>query len=141
MSDFQIIGLDKLVLDLSKFGMEALKEIKPDVDKGGDILLNKAKEKAPVRLETLRNSLRLKRSTSAKKFTYTNTLTWGDDVRAYAAPVELGHGLVMFGKRTNKFVAARPFLRPAADESREQILTTVIAGMDRALKKKLGDRA
>jgi len=139
-NQFHIEGLDDLIKDLAKFGTEALKAVKPDVNTAGDFLLGKTREKlASVTKGTstgnLSRSLHLKRSVSGKKFVTSNTLTWGNDARAYGAPLELGHKLVMFGKPTNQTVAARPFLRPAADESREQVYNIIQAGMDKALKK------
>ena len=132
-NNFEIIGLDKIINDLNKFGVEAQKEIQPFVDKAGDILLEKTREKVPVKTGALKASLYLKRPKSKKGFIQ-NTLTWGKDVRAYAAPLELGHGLVFMGHPTLKYVKAKPYLRPAADESKENVYTTITNGLDIALE-------
>jgi HK97 gp10 family phage protein len=132
-NNFEIIGLDEIINDLNKFGVEAQKEVKPFVDKAGDILLEKTREKVPVKSGALKASLYLKRPRS-KKGIIQNTLTWGNDVRAYAAPLELGHGLVFMGRPTMKFIKARPFLRPAADESKEKVYTTITNGLNIALE-------
>jgi HK97 gp10 family phage protein len=134
-----IEGLDELIRDLAAFGDEALKEIEKEQEEAGNILLNKAREKVPVDTGELKNSLYVKRQ-KTKPYILASVLTWRDNVRAYGAPVELGHGLVFFGKKTGKMVKARPFLRPATDESREKIFNTLISGMDRALKK-FGEKA
>ncbi len=133
-NQFEIVGLKELVKDLSKFGDEAIIAISPVVDSAGDIVLAKTKEKVPTRSGRLKDSLFLRRP-KPKKMIAKNTLTWGKDVRAYAAAVELGHELVSFGKRTGKRIAARPFLRPGADESKEKVFRMLIAGMDKILKK------
>ncbi len=36
----------------------------------------------------------------------------------YAAPVEFGHQMFLFGRRTDKRVQARPFMRPAINSTR-----------------------
>lgn len=134
-----IEGLDELIRDLAAFGDEALKEIEKEQEEAGDILLKKAQEKVPVDTGRLKKSLYTKKQ-KAKPYVLTSVLTWHNDVREYAAPVELGHRLVFFGKKTGKMVEARPFLRPATDESREKVFNTLISGMDKALKR-FGEKA
>jgi hypothetical protein len=133
---FEIEGIDQIVYDLNVFGERGIIEVEPYVDKGGDILLKKTREKAPVGNYpgggALKKSLFLKR-TRTRKVGYKNILTWGDDVRAYAAPLELGHGLVYMGHPTLKFVKAKPYLRPAADESKEKVYQTITKGINKAL--------
>ena len=136
---FEIIGLDELIKDLEVFGKEAKKEMRPVVNEAGDVLLAKTKGKVPVKSGALRDSLFLKRPNYRRMYV-ANTLTWGDDVRAYAAPLELGHNLVRFGKPTLTHVEARPFLRPAADESKEKVARMIVLGMDNALEKLLGGK-
>jgi HK97 gp10 family phage protein len=133
-NNFEIVGLDEIINDLNRFGAEAQAEVKPFVDEAGDILLDKTREKVPVNTGALKKSLFLKRPRS-KKGLIQNILTWGDDVRPYAAPLELGHGLVFMGHPTNKYVKARPFLRPAADESKETVYKTLYAGLNKALER------
>lgn len=128
---FEIEGLDEIIDDLNAFGVAGQEEVKPYIDKAGDILLKKTREKVPVNTGALKASLFLKRS--KKRRGYQNILTWGDDVRAYAAPLELGHGLVYMGHPTTKYVQAKPYLRPAADESKETVYKTVFAGLIKAL--------
>ena len=133
-NNFEIVGLDEIIHDLNMYGTEGRAAVKPFVDEAGDILLNKTREKVPVDTGALKKSLFLKRPRS-KKGLLQNILTWGNDVRAYAAPLELGHGLVYMGRPTNKHVAARPFLRPAADESKETVYKTLYAGLNKALER------
>jgi HK97 gp10 family phage protein len=129
---FEIEGIDQIVYDLNVFGERGIIEVEPYVDKAGDILLNKTREKVPINTGALKKSLFLKR-TRTRKVGYKNILTWGDDVRAYAAPLEFGHGLVYMGHPTLKFVKAKPFLRPAADESKEKVYQTITNGINKAL--------
>jgi len=51
----------------------------------------------------------------------------------YGAQVELGHRLVINGKEVGH-VKARPYLRPAADNSKEEVIRLVAQAMNRALE-------
>lgn len=136
-NNFRIEGLDELIRDLRKFPDEAKVKLQPKVNKGGDILLNKTREKVPKNTGALAESLYVKQN-NRKKYFIGNTLTWGDDVRDYAAAVELGHGLKMYGQDTGVYIHEQPFLRPAADESADEVFKLLIDGMDEALSG-LGD--
>ena len=48
---------------------------------------------------------------------------------AYGVPVEFGHKLVFFVKKTNKWVKPFPFLRPAFDKNKYKLLNTMIDSM------------
>ena len=52
---------------------------------------------------------------------------------AYGTPLELGHKLVLFGNKTGKHVQERPFLRPAADESKDEVINLYTDALNRAL--------
>jgi HK97 gp10 family phage protein len=132
MANFEIDGLKELVAAFEKLGPDALKQIKPDVKKAGNILLDAIKQEVPVRTGKLKNSLHAKEPRKSNE-TISTTITWGDDVRDYAAPVELGHRLVYFGKKTWKSVAAKPFLRPGADKSKEKVFKTIGDGLSRTI--------
>ena len=58
---------------------------------------------------------------------------------AYGVPLELGHRLIFFGKKTLKTVKERPFLRPAADESKEEVIGIMSDAMNKILGE-WGDR-
>jgi HK97 gp10 family phage protein len=133
-NNFEIIGLKELIKAFEQFGDIAVEELRKKVDEAGEILLEATKAKVPVKSGKLRDSLYLKRPTS-KKWVIANILTWGDDVRDYAAPLELGHHLVFMGHDTDRRVPAYPFLRPAADESREKVFKIIIEGFDNSLEK------
>jgi len=128
----KIEGLNELIEAFKKLGPDALKKIKPDVKKSGEILLEAIKKEVPVRTGKLRDSLHAKEPRKTKE-TISATITWGDDVRDYAAPVELGHRLVYFGKKTWKSVEAKPFLRPGADKSKKKVFDTLTDGMNRIM--------
>jgi HK97 gp10 family phage protein len=138
-----IVGLDELIKDLQGFGEKAIQLLKPAADEAGEIVLTKAKAKVNVSDEIakhahLREVLKLVKSRVKKgECKYSNKITFPKSA-AYAVPLELGHRLVRNGKKIGT-VKEKPFLRPAADESREKVENIFINAMDRALKE-LGDK-
>jgi hypothetical protein len=137
INDVVIDGLDDIIRDIDKFGEKAMSMIDPIVAEGGNILLQATKDKVHVGNYpgggALEKSLNVKKQKSKQKRIVYN-ITWGKDVQAYAAPLELGHGLVFMGHPTNKRVPAYPYLRPAADENKEKIYKMLFAGLNKALE-------
>lgn len=137
-NQFYVEGLDELLRDVARFEAEALPAIVPAVKDAGDLLLGETRrELADVTTERsgdLRRSLYTKEvvSEGASAISY---LTWGDDVREYAAPLELGHALrrVKKGPEIGR-AEAHPYLRPAADKNRKKVINIVRGGMNKALE-------
>lgn len=134
----EVDGLDELVDAFLKLGDEAMPKLKRAADAAGAVVLAKAKEKAPVNLGTLQKSLRLKKKTWRKGQLVTySSVTWGNDVREYAAPLELGHKFYFKDSSGRVIrrgeVAPRPYLRPAADESKDQVFRIITGAMNEAI--------
>jgi len=151
-----IEGLDKLVRDLQKFGDQSMPAINAASVRGAQVVLDKAIARAPVGSNftrgagddithepgNLKRSLKLKKTRlkSGAVVTYTQVTCKGNKGESdawYGAQVELGHKLVVHGKKAGS-VEAKPFLRPAADESKDQILDIMIGTMNKELER-LGD--
>ncbi len=126
-NDFSIKGLNELMKAYKNLPKQMEESLRAATDKGGEILLNNTRQEAAPynrysKTGKLVKSLYIKRAPH-RNHTYTPVLTWGDDVREYAAPLELGHHLVFFGKDTPVRIPAKPFLRPGADKSGEQMIS------------------
>jgi hypothetical protein len=139
-----IAGLDEMVKAFRELGESTLEDIRPNVDKAGDIVLEKTREKVRQykkysQYDTLERSLYLKRP-KGQKYAYFNVLTWGDDARDHGAPLELGHD-IRFQKRGKIYgrVKAHPFMRPGADESADNVFNEIVSGMDKILNN-MGSR-
>jgi hypothetical protein len=130
---FKVEGMDEFAKALARMQSKMRPMVKAGVDDAGDLLLAETKRKVPAKSGKLKNSLFLKRTDTSSEIN--NVLTWGDDVRKYAAPVELGHGLVAWGHKTGQTVQAKPFLRPAADEKQDEIFKTITNAVDKALEE------
>jgi hypothetical protein len=132
-NNFEVEGLKEFIKSINSAEGTARLKIKNAVDAGGDLLL--AATKAKCGSQRIRSSLFLKREApSGGRYTISNILTWGDDVRDFAAPYELGHNLVAWGKPTARYIQPRPFLRPAADENADKIFWLIENAIDDIVK-------
>ena len=133
----RIDGLDKLTKDLEKFAKEAVPPLGRVAHHGAESIRIRAKAKVNNVSGDLARSLRVKDSKlSSNKLYVGSYVTWGDDVRDYAAPLELGHNVknVKDGPVIGH-VKARPFLRPAADESKRNIKKWMIEAINKQIEK------
>ncbi len=131
----KIVGLDELVKALDEFGGFAMPVLQKRSTQAADVVLQRARQKVPQKSRALHNSLLVKEKPLERgKYRVLAYVTWGDDVREYAAPLELGHN-VRFGKDAPVvgYAQPRPFLRPAADESKKDIKRAVIDAVNEAL--------
>jgi HK97 gp10 family phage protein len=133
MKNFEIEGLDKLIKDCARLGDDAMPYLKEAADNGGEYVLAKTKEKVPVRTGELKRKLKLsKMSVKKGKYKIYSSVTFGKGV-AYGVPLELGHKLVIKGKTVGT-VKEKPYLRPAADESKEKVIDVITKAMNKALE-------
>lgn len=134
--DVSIEGLDELIKAFAALGDESLPLIKDAVNDAGEVVLRRAKEKVPVKTGVTKSQLKLQKARISKKATHKiiATIKAGKGA-APLAPLELGHRLFFMGHKTNRDVAARPFLRPAADESKNEVAGIIADAMNKALKE------
>ena len=139
----KIEGFDELIKALAVFGDEAMPILQKHSGVAADVVLQRAKALVPFETGALRDSLHVK-SKDPKRGVYrvNSWITWGDDVRAYAAPLELGHK-VKFGKDAPVigYAKPRPYLRPAADKSKKEVVAVMMDGVNEALEKMGGLKA
>jgi len=134
ITELKFEGLDDLIKDFSKLGEDAYEALRPSATEGAEIVLERSKRNIRDRTGTLSRSLKVIKpgKKKAKSGVIYARVTFGKDA-AYGTPLELGHRLWFFGKKTYKHVQERPFLRPAADESKEDVASIMAAGMNKIL--------
>ena len=125
---FEIKGLDKLSSALATMGEKAIPIIETAVDNSGNVVLKRAQQKAKG---NLKNSMELKKAKNTSGQIYSQVAI--KKGYAYAAPVELGHNLTAWGNKTNIHIKEQPFLRPAADESVDEVEKIVSDAMNKIL--------
>lgn len=132
--DVKIEGLEELIKAFSALGEGAFEKLKPYSTQAAEIVLNRARSKIHDRTGNIKRSLKVTKP--SKKNTKSGLVVakvgFGKG-GAYGVPLELGHRLWFFGKKTNKDVAPRPFLRPAADGSKDETRDLIANGMNKIL--------
>jgi hypothetical protein len=127
---FELKGFDELKKALTRMGDMAIPKITAAVDKANALVMSRAQARAKG---NLKNCLELKKATVSN-----GVISGRLKIKSgfgYAVPYELGHRLYAWGRKTNTYIAARPFIRPAFDESREDIGRIADAAMDEILKE------
>ena len=136
---FEIEGLDELLRDLAEFTDDAMPALQDASSTAAGIVLARAQSLVPVRTGNLLVKLRRTKKKLKRGDTVTfSSVTFGKGA-AYGVPLELGHRIVIKKKKYGK-VEARPFLRPAADESRPLVEDILIAAMNRELDRLGGSK-
>lgn len=135
----KIIGIDELVKDFAALGEDAVARLKEPSTTAGNIVLNKAVSKVSKQTGKLASTLKLSKPTQGKnKYRIVAKVGFGKG-GMYGVPLELGHKMVLYGHKTNEKVEAKPFLRPAADESKEEVAAIITEAMNKILAE-MGDK-
>jgi HK97 gp10 family phage protein len=140
INSFEIEGLNELIKALEGFTDQAMPYVKDASNEGGAVVLEKAKELVPTDTKNLKEHLVLRKvSTINPNKPIAFSRVTAKKGAAYYIPLELGHNLV---SRTRKilgqgatigFVKARPFLRPAADISKNKVVDITVNALNKAL--------
>ena len=135
-SQTTVEGLDELIEAFMKLPDDALAYVKEGSISAAQTVCNRAKELVPVDTDKTRQLLYVKKPSKSAKAKYKVLSTIGAKKGAAAlAPLELGHKLVYMGRRTDTVIAPRPFLRPAADQNKENVVSAIADSMNKALEQ------
>lgn len=145
-----IKGLDETIIAFNKLASDKANGYVVAASKqSAEIIAEKARALVPVELGKLKRSIRVKQiKVRAKKYSrifidqpvfvvgpeYAKAkgLKGESDRVNYGHLVELGHKLVRNGNAYG-IVKEHPFLRPAADGSKQEVLDLIVKAMDQAL--------
>jgi HK97 gp10 family phage protein len=131
-----IEGLDELIEAFMKLPEEALAYVREGSNSAAQAVCNKAKQLVPIDTGDTQKLLYVRKATASKKAKYkVLSIIAAKKGAAAIGPLELGHKLVYFGKPTDRHIEARPFLRPAADENKENVVSTIADSMNKALEQ------
>ncbi|WP_128426287.1 HK97 gp10 family phage protein [Gudongella oleilytica] len=133
-------GLDELIAAFQKLGDDALPYLMQGSNEAGSEVLRKAVSKVPVDSGNLKRKLKVIKAKKSAKYPYRvfSKVTFPKGA-AYAVPLELGHNLIIDGKKVG-VIKELPFLRPAADESKETVVKAIADSMNKALGEMGGMR-
>ena len=137
----EIEGLDALMASFNELGENAILKLSEPSVEAANKVLEKARSKIRDDTGTLKNTLKVTKPGRKRKSKYRIFAKVGFGKGGmYGVPLELGHRLVYMGHRTYKTVHERPFLRPAADESKDQVVSIMVDAMNRIIDESGGSR-
>lgn len=132
---FEFDGLDDLIRAFAKLGDDALPKLREASIAASEKVLYKAKQKLEPHYKSgdLFHALKVIKPTNSSKTSYKIYARVSfSKTGTHGVPLELGHKLVINGNKVGT-VKEVPFLRPAADESKEQVANDIAAAMNKAL--------
>jgi HK97 gp10 family phage protein len=135
ITSFKIEGLEELIESFVKLGEDAISELSEPSVKAAEVVLNRARQKIHDVTGDLRSALKVTKpgkQENKKAFRTFAKVGFGRGAQ-HGVPLELGHRLVFFGKKTLHTVKERPFLRPAADESKDEVVQIMVDAMNTIL--------
>ena len=142
IKSFEIEGLDEIIKAFSKLGDDAIPRIEKASIDGAEKVLHKSKQKIEKHYKTgdAFHSLKVLKPTKSNKAKYIifSKVTFGKQ-GAHIVPLELGHKLVRNGKQVGT-VKERPILRPAADESKNEVIEIAVDAINKALDEMGGHK-
>ncbi len=128
----QIIGDKQLLANLNALAPKVKKRImKPAMRKGGQVIAKRAKLKIPKRSGFLRKALRALPTKNGNVKIYVNPKVSGWYKEEFVRPAKYAH-LVEFGTQTAE---AKPFLRPALNEGKNDAFQAVTAEAQKRFDK------
>ena len=129
-------GLDELIDAFTSLPDDALAYVRDGSNSAAQVVCNRAKQLVPIKTGDTQKLLYVRKATARKNAKYKVLSTVAAKKGAAAiGPLELGHKLVFFGKHTDRYIEARPFLRPAADENKENVVSAIADSMNKALEQ------
>jgi len=133
---FSIDGLDELIKDFAALGEDAIYKLSEPSVEAANVVLAKARQNTHDITGELDRALKVTKPGKKKGKAYRIFAKVGFTKKGmHGVPLELGHRLYFMGHKTNSDVAPRPFLRPAADESKDEVANIIAAAMNEALDK------
>lgn len=152
-TDASMLGLDELLRDLADYADSAMPDMLNASERAAMVVRDRARARAPVAEHwimqstgegpvlippgTIRDSLKVVKPRTRKGvYLAISRVTFGKEA-AYAVPVELGHRVKSHGKYTGSSVEERPFMRPAADESKKDVIDMMITDLNKTIDKYL----
>lgn len=136
MKGQEIEGLDELIKAFSELGDGHILKLRDATIEAATIVKDRAKTKINSKSGDLASSLKVTKPSKKSKSEFKIVAKVGFSKKAmHGVPLELGHRLYFMGHKTNSDVAPHPFLRPAADECKDETASLIADAMNKALKE------
>jgi len=138
--NIEIDGLDELIEAFGRLPDEANVFLMKGANEAGGVVLEKAKAKVPVLSGNLKSKLKLGAAKISSKYPFRVFAKITAPGAGYMVPLELGHKMVLFKRVTDRRVEEKPFLRPAADESKQEVADILTKYLNEALEQMGGKK-
>lgn len=131
-----IEGLDETIKAFADLGDGHILKLSDATIDAATIVRDKAASKINSKTGELARTLKVTKPSKKSKSQFKIVAKVGFNKKAmHGVPLELGHRLYFMGHKTNSDVAPHPFLRPAADESKDETANIIADAMNKALKE------
>jgi HK97 gp10 family phage protein len=145
LNGVSVEGFDELAEQFMALGEDLIYRLGPATVECAELIARKAREKAPRALVKNEKGFRMElkdgiivkkpgRQKSHKAYRIFASVQLSKEA-SHGIPVELGHRLFLFGRKTLRDIEERPFLRPAADESKNEVANIMIDAMNEILEE------
>ena len=130
----EVQGLNELVKAFAALGGEAVTLIDPVSVAGAKIVQDRARANVQS-MGALDKAIKVGKPTKSSKSKYKiYSRVYIGKKGAYGIPLELGHAIrIVKGGKAVGTAKERPFLRPAADKSKEEVLSLITGAMNKAI--------
>lgn len=134
--DVEIEGLEELMKAFAELGPNAILNLGRHTVDAAEIVAKRARANVNDKSGDLASAIKVYKPSSRNKKAYSVFSKVGFSKKGmHGVPLELGHRLYYFGHKTNREVEAKPFLRPAADESKDEVRDIIVGAMNEILKE------
>lgn len=135
----EVTGLEDVINAFLALGKDAATSIKPTLERITTRVAMRAKQKVARISGDLADSISVTAARIKNDYVSSTVNVSVSDKKDgwYAAAVELGHKIVRHGDIFGA-VKERPFLRPAADETKEEAYNMLIDAMNKEIDKQFG---
>lgn len=134
LNGVSVEGFDELADQIMKLGDDMIFKLGPATVECAELIATTAKTKVRYLSGELFRGIMVRKpgrlKASSHKAYRVFASVYLDKSAAHGVPVELGHRLYFMGRKTLQDVEARPFLRPAADESKNAVARIMMDAMN-----------
>lgn len=144
--DVEIEGLEELIKAFAELGPNAILKLGRYTVDAAELVATRARANINDKTGELSSAIKVYKPGGSSRSKITGKAV---DKKAYrvfskvgfskkgmhGVPLELGHRLWYFGKKTNRDVEEKPFLRPAADESKDEVRDIIAGAMNKILEE------
>jgi HK97 gp10 family phage protein len=131
----KIDGLDELIKAFAGLSDDAIRNLREPTIVSAHVVMEQAKRLTHDVSGDLDLSMKIRKPTQRDQSkTKVFSRVYLSKGGKHGAPLEFGHKLVYMGRKTNVFIPAHPFMRPAAEKSEPEVVRYIAAAMRKTIE-------